>query len=158
MSTQPNQTDLSEIIADNFGANATYVESLLQRFRSDPSLVDESWRAYFGELLGDSAASDENGDAATAAASPTTTPNKADGNGATAATTTRAAGPMKAATQSAATAAPAPAPNAAPAATAAQPAAAPSDAAPIRGAALKIVENMETSLSVPTATSNRQVP
>nr|MDQ3805350.1 multifunctional oxoglutarate decarboxylase/oxoglutarate dehydrogenase thiamine pyrophosphate-binding subunit/dihydrolipoyllysine-residue succinyltransferase subunit [Acidobacteriota bacterium] len=30
--------------------------------------------------------------------------------------------------------------------------------APIRGGALKIVENMETSLSVPTATSNRQVP
>ena len=32
------------------------------------------------------------------------------------------------------------------------------EAAPIRGAALKIVENMETSLTVPTATSNRQVP
>ncbi|MDQ3135277.1 MAG: multifunctional oxoglutarate decarboxylase/oxoglutarate dehydrogenase thiamine pyrophosphate-binding subunit/dihydrolipoyllysine-residue succinyltransferase subunit, partial [Acidobacteriota bacterium] len=64
---------------------------------------------------------------------------------------------MKAATQPVAAAAPAPAPDAAPAATTA-PAAAPSDAAPIRGAALKIVENMETSLSVPTATSNRQVP
>ncbi|MGB7922378.1 MAG: multifunctional oxoglutarate decarboxylase/oxoglutarate dehydrogenase thiamine pyrophosphate-binding subunit/dihydrolipoyllysine-residue succinyltransferase subunit, partial [Pyrinomonadaceae bacterium] len=33
-----------------------------------------------------------------------------------------------------------------------------SEAVPIRGAALKIVENMETSLSVPTATSNRRVP
>ena len=32
------------------------------------------------------------------------------------------------------------------------------EAAPIRGAALKIVENMETSLTVPTATSNRHVP
>ena len=32
------------------------------------------------------------------------------------------------------------------------------EATPIRGAALKIVENMETSLSVPTATSNRRVP
>ncbi|HVF56177.1 MAG TPA: multifunctional oxoglutarate decarboxylase/oxoglutarate dehydrogenase thiamine pyrophosphate-binding subunit/dihydrolipoyllysine-residue succinyltransferase subunit, partial [Pyrinomonadaceae bacterium] len=32
------------------------------------------------------------------------------------------------------------------------------DASPIRGGALKIVENMETSLTVPTATSNRQVP
>jgi 2-oxoglutarate dehydrogenase E1 component len=32
------------------------------------------------------------------------------------------------------------------------------EAQPIRGGALKIVENMETSLTVPTATSNRQVP
>ena len=29
---------------------------------------------------------------------------------------------------------------------------------PIRGAALKIVENMEASLSVPTATSQRRIP
>ena len=45
-------SDLSEIIAENFGANATYVEGLLGRFRSNPELVDESWRAYFTELLG----------------------------------------------------------------------------------------------------------
>ena len=56
MTTQRNQTDLSAFIADNFGANATYVESLLQRFRSDPALVDEAWRAYFTELLGAEAA------------------------------------------------------------------------------------------------------
>ncbi|HEV2764618.1 MAG TPA: multifunctional oxoglutarate decarboxylase/oxoglutarate dehydrogenase thiamine pyrophosphate-binding subunit/dihydrolipoyllysine-residue succinyltransferase subunit, partial [Pyrinomonadaceae bacterium] len=47
-------------------------------------------------------------------------------------------------------------------AQAARPAAAPlpadAEAQPIRGGALKIVENMETSLGVPTATSNRQVP
>src|SRR6187549_2170909 len=47
------KTDLSEVIAENFGANATYVEGLLSRFRSNPDLVDESWRAYFTELLGD---------------------------------------------------------------------------------------------------------
>src|SRR5918993_62159 len=46
-------TDLSALIAENFGANATYVEGLLSRFRSNPELVDESWRAYFSELLGD---------------------------------------------------------------------------------------------------------
>src|SRR2546422_5785832 len=50
--------ELSEIIAENFGANATYVEALLARFRSDPSLVDESWRAYFEELLGETAVSE----------------------------------------------------------------------------------------------------
>ena len=47
------RTDLSEIIAENFGANATYVEGLLSRFRSNPELVDESWRNYFAELLSD---------------------------------------------------------------------------------------------------------
>jgi 2-oxoglutarate dehydrogenase complex dehydrogenase (E1) component-like enzyme len=46
------KTDLSEFIAENFGANATYVETLLARWRSDPSLVDESWRTYFDELIG----------------------------------------------------------------------------------------------------------
>jgi 2-oxoglutarate dehydrogenase complex dehydrogenase (E1) component-like enzyme len=51
--SQPVRTDLSELIAENFGANATYVEGLLSRFRSNPELVDESWRAYFAELLGD---------------------------------------------------------------------------------------------------------
>ena len=34
----------------------------------------------------------------------------------------------------------------------------PVEAIPIRGAALKIVENMEASLSVPTATSQRRIP
>src|SRR5690349_24778148 len=62
MSSEPTtvQSDLSELIAENFGANATYVETLLARWRSDPSLVDESWRAYFEELVG------TNGDAAAA--------------------------------------------------------------------------------------------
>src|SRR5256885_12536068 len=50
--------ELSEIIAENFGPNATYVEVLLARFRRDPSLVDESWRAYFEELLGETAVSE----------------------------------------------------------------------------------------------------
>src|SRR5438876_10342216 len=50
--------ELSEIIAESFGANATYVEALLARFRSDPSLVDESWRAYFEELLGETPVSE----------------------------------------------------------------------------------------------------
>src|SRR5262245_13999299 len=32
------------------------------------------------------------------------------------------------------------------------------DAVPLRGAGARIVENMETSLGVPTATSNRTIP
>src|SRR5687767_11075597 len=53
---QNKKSDVSEIIAEEFGANATYVEGLLERFRSNPDLVDESWRAYFSELDGDLAA------------------------------------------------------------------------------------------------------
>src|SRR6266446_6541836 len=73
------KTDLSEFIAENFGANATYVETLLARWRTDPSLVDESWCTYFEELLGDSTANKapDNGRAVTLP--------QADGGGAAAA-------------------------------------------------------------------------
>ena len=131
MAQEQTKTELSEIIAENFGANATYVESLLARFRSDPSLVDESWRAYFEELLG-------NGQpAASAAQAPVQTVEtiKPGGDGRTAAA--------------------APAKKSKPAASAPEPG---REIIPIRGAALKIVENMEASLAVPTATSQRRIP
>ena len=53
--SQQNKPDLSQVIAEEFGANATYVEGLLERFRSNPELVDESWRSYFTELVGNGA-------------------------------------------------------------------------------------------------------
>jgi 2-oxoglutarate decarboxylase len=153
--SERQNNNLSEFIAENFGANATYVEGLLGRFRTDPSLVDESWRAYFTELLGGSTASapsaarteaPENGRATTAAQT------GGDGGGAstgTAATATGAATSAAAASapqlQSAA-ASPAPVIDGE------------AEAMPIRGGALKIVENMEASLAVPTATSNRRIP
>ncbi len=133
MAQQQAKTDFSELIAENFGANATYVETLLARFRSDPSLVDESWRAYFEELIGG------NGEAGPAAKTETATPKKSpasDGGGAVAKAKL-------------------------PATTKPEPAAqleAGAEAVPIRGAALKIVENMEASLAVPTATSQRRIP
>src|ERR1041384_8237349 len=93
MSSEPTtvRSDLSEIIAENFGANATYVETLLARFRSDPSLVDESWRTYFEELFG------SNGGAAPAAKSdPAATPVQPASDGAGApAQTQPAAKPQK---------------------------------------------------------------
>src|SRR5215211_2397897 len=127
--SQQRTPDLSQFIAEEFGANATYVEGLLERFRSNPELVDDSWRAYFSELT-------SNG----ATAVVTTT----DGDGG-AATPKASAAPA---------AAPAPAPAPAPE-TKAQPE---GEVLPIRGPALKIVENMESSLSVPTATSERRIP
>ncbi|HVF43715.1 MAG TPA: multifunctional oxoglutarate decarboxylase/oxoglutarate dehydrogenase thiamine pyrophosphate-binding subunit/dihydrolipoyllysine-residue succinyltransferase subunit, partial [Pyrinomonadaceae bacterium] len=169
MSEERNRVELSEIIAENFGANATYVEGLLNRYRSNPSLVDEAWRAYFAELLGEDAgdgagaSAGGNGSAATTASA---WPGSADGG-------QTSQPPQASETQTATAEATAQETPAQPSASAQQPAAqaAPSTATqasapaqsrgesqPIRGAALKIVENMETSLGVPTATSNRQVP
>jgi 2-oxoglutarate dehydrogenase E1 component len=129
LAQEQTKTELSEIIAENFGANATYVEALLARFHSDPSLVDESWRAYFEELLG-------NGQpAASAAQAPAKTIETTKPGGRTAAA--------------------APAKKSKPAASAPEPG---REIIPIRGAALKIVENMEASLAVPTATSQRRIP
>ena len=130
--SEQQKADFSEVIAEEFGANATYVQSLLERYRNNPELVDDSWRAYFTELLSDGAgAQSDNGRASSSIAT--------DGQ----------SGSTQAAT------APAVAPKPQPAV-----AAIPEDAeaTPIRGAALKIVENMEQSLSVPTATSQRRIP
>ena len=130
--SQQKKTDLSETIAEEFGANAEYVQTLLERFRSNPKLVDDSWQAYFNELTGDGAVS------------------QPSGNGAKALPLKRTGGSKKASVA----AAPAVEKKAAPS-TAVE-----ADAAVsvIRGPALKIVENMEASLSVPTATSERRIP
>jgi 2-oxoglutarate dehydrogenase E1 component len=114
--SQQSKPDLSQVIAEEFGANATYVEGMLERFRNNPELVDDSWRSYFTELMG-------------------------DGNGIKTVAPATAAAPALA---------PEPKPAPAP-----QPE---GEVIPIRGAAQKIVENMERSLSVPTATSERRIP
>ena len=121
------------MIAENFGANSSYVEGLLRRFRSDPALVDESWRAYFVELL----------DGADSAAKKVPERNRPTSS--TPAVDGAAAAPAHQQ------------PSDTPAAVTSASASS-DEATPIRGAALKIVENMRTSLTVPTATSNRQIP
>jgi multifunctional 2-oxoglutarate metabolism enzyme len=142
--SQQRRTDLSEMIAEEFGANAEYVQGLLERFRTNPDLVDDSWRSYFNEILGDGAA-----------AAPATV--QTSGNGVKAAVSetegdTRGDTGQRR-TETGAAAAPAPEPKP----VAARP---PDDAEvmPLRGPAAKIVENMERSLSVPTATSERRIP
>ncbi len=136
--------DLSEIIAEEFGANAEYVQGLLERFRTNPDLVDDSWQSYFNEILGDGAG-----------------PAPTSGNGAGAAVAEPAVEPRtEPATETRTVrketgAAAAPAPERKPVE-----ASLPADAeiVPLRGTALKIVENMESSLRVPTATSERRIP
>jgi 2-oxoglutarate dehydrogenase E1 component len=116
---------------DELGPNSGLVEELYQRYLENPNSVDEHWRAYFAD-----ASSPPNGGRAEAPIAPVPAPA-------------------------------APAPAAPPPAT---PTSAPAPARPgplvlegdepepLRGGAARTVENMEASLSVPTATSVRVVP
>jgi 2-oxoglutarate decarboxylase len=119
--------EIANIIANDFGGNATYVEDLLKQFRNNRSSVGDEWSAYFDNLLASNGAARVETHAA---------------NGAAAQPALKAE-PALAVEQK-------PAPQPAPAVSL-------GDKTPIRGAALKIVENMETSLTVPTATSIRQI-
>ena len=110
-------TNISEFIAESFGSNATYVEGLLERYKQDPKLVDESWQEYFSQLLDGRAPSD--GQPAEAQKVETASPPKS--------------------------------------AAVAVPLAPDTEPKPITGPAKKIVENMEQSLTVPTATSSRSI-
>ncbi|MBS1789605.1 MAG: multifunctional oxoglutarate decarboxylase/oxoglutarate dehydrogenase thiamine pyrophosphate-binding subunit/dihydrolipoyllysine-residue succinyltransferase subunit [Acidobacteria bacterium] len=120
--------EIANIISNEFGANSTYVEDLLRQFQYNPNSVGEEWGEYFHSLLGGNGAVKVEAQAAAAKAAPAP------------ATTQPASQPAaKSAAQVAPTAETA------------------GERMQIRGPALKIVENMETSLAVPTATSLRQV-
>jgi multifunctional 2-oxoglutarate metabolism enzyme len=162
------QTSQENPLAD-FGPNEWIVDDMYQRYLADPASVDTAWHEFFAdykpavESVGNNAA--------------TPPPTAASSAPATAATTSVAAKPAQPtapapAADGGAPAAAAPAaPKAAAAAPAkataakAAPAKAPAPAAaadthttPIRGVAARIVQNMDASLSVPTATSVRAVP
>ncbi len=113
-------SNLSAFIKESFGSNATYVEGLLERYKTDPKLVDESWQTYFADLLNGGTPQAETRPVASvpvaAASVPTVEPKKAT--------------PLPADTEP----------------------------KPLTGVAKKIVENMEQSLTVPTATSFRNIP
>lgn len=118
-----SQINVSEYIAEHFGANASYVENLLNRYKSDPSLVDESWRDFFSDLLS-KASSLDNGQGVFTKEAKVESKN-----------------PVLAQNQSASIVI-----------------GADVEVKPITGAAKRIVENMEKSLTVPTATSFRVIP
>jgi len=114
-----NTTNLTEFIKESFGSNATYVEGLLTRYKTDPKLVDEAWQEYFSDLLAGGKPAAEQAETRAVASVPLE---------------------QKASPKKPAAAVP------------------PGNAKPITGPAKKIVENMEQSLAVPTATSYRTVP
>jgi multifunctional 2-oxoglutarate metabolism enzyme len=157
--TEQSTSDPNPAQGADFGANEWLVEEMYERYLADPKSVDAAWHDFFADYR---------------PAKPANVNANASANG-----TPAAAAPAPA---SAAPAPPAPAPSqttAAPA-TPTTPASAPTGATPspapaparaesapstrteqtstLRGAAARVVTNMQTSLTVPTATSVRSVP
>jgi 2-oxoglutarate decarboxylase len=153
VSTQ--QTSQDNPLAD-FGPNEWIVDEMYQRYLADPTSVDPAWHDFFADYKpATSQGSIVTPDEATAA-NATATAAKAGTDAPAAATVA----PAKPVTPPAAKPAPAAAPVAKPAAKPAASAQAPAGAKTVtlRGVAGKIVQNMEASLQVPTATSVRSVP
>jgi multifunctional 2-oxoglutarate metabolism enzyme len=114
----------------SFGPNAWLVDDMYDRFLADPASVSESWREFFADYR--------------PAPVPAPPPAPQAPTPAPPATSDRPAGAAL--------------PVAAAPAPASAVAAANEEATPLRGAASRIVANMEASLAVPTATSVRTVP
>src|SRR5690349_15853139 len=151
VSTQ--QTSQDNPLAD-FGPNEWIVDEMYQRYLADPTSVDPAWHDFFADYKpATSQGSIVTPDEATAA-NATATAAKAGTDAPAAATVA----PAKSVTPPVAAkpAAPAAKPAAKPAAAVEAPAGA--KTVILRGVAGKIVQNMEASLQVPTATSVRAVP
>jgi 2-oxoglutarate dehydrogenase E1 component len=153
----PTQPDEQTGQPTDFGANEWLVYEIHQQYLKDPDSVSPEWREFLVDY-------DPNADTGTPAAS-----NGSNGH-APAASAPAAAAPVAAPAPPAPVPAPVPAPApvaaapAKPAAPAAKPAAPAAPLAagdtttPLKGAASRVVANMESSLSIPTATSVRAVP
>src|SRR6266540_6653295 len=127
MATTKPDLDIVQELVTEFGENAGYVVELLSRYRVNPASVDEEWRAFFREHIGE----------AEPAAPPARPPEM----------------PAPSPALAAAPSAPEPAQPRAPRALREG-----EETEPLRGAALRVAENMEESLHVPAATSQRQIP
>ncbi|MEV0153149.1 multifunctional oxoglutarate decarboxylase/oxoglutarate dehydrogenase thiamine pyrophosphate-binding subunit/dihydrolipoyllysine-residue succinyltransferase subunit [Micromonospora sp. NPDC050686] len=171
MSTQ--QTSQENPLA-GFGPNEWIVEEMYQRYLNDPTSVDSAWHEFFADYRpapgaatprpADGqpapAAKPEPAEQQEAVASVAQAPAAAPAPAAKpAAAPAPKAAPEKKAAPAKPAAKPAPAAKAAPAKPAAKaPTASAAGTTPLRGVAAKIVQNMDASLAVPTATSVRSVP
>ena len=131
-------------VTQSYGANIAFIEELYEKFRTNPEAVSPSWREFFQDyqpVLDEDLEELHGGQTAVAAPVPA------------------AAGAAAAPAQPQPVQPPRPVPAPAPARpTPVPPPASAGTAVPLRGAASKIVANMETSLTVPTATSVRNIP
>ncbi|MCU1594851.1 MAG: 2-oxoglutarate dehydrogenase, subunit, partial [Frankiales bacterium] len=138
MSTQTGQQS-------DFGANDWYIQELYEDYLKDPGSVGETWQEYFATNTPAA-----NGSSAAEPAAPPAAPAPAPA--------AAASPPAPAAAPAPPAAPPAPAAPAPAAAKPEVPVAATATTSPLKGAAARVVTNMESSLEVPTATSVRAVP
>ncbi|HET7437584.1 MAG TPA: multifunctional oxoglutarate decarboxylase/oxoglutarate dehydrogenase thiamine pyrophosphate-binding subunit/dihydrolipoyllysine-residue succinyltransferase subunit [Thermoanaerobaculia bacterium] len=127
-----------------FGANIAFIEELYERFRLDPQSVSLSWREFFADYepqAGEEEPEEEIEQRVAAA-----TRGGVERRAPSPAVVTKPAGEAP----TAPTAVPPPRPTPVPSPS--------GNVVPLRGAASKIVANMESSLTVPTATSIRNIP
>jgi len=115
-------------VTSSYGANIAFIEELYEKYRSNPDAVSATWREFFRDY--DPQVEEEEEQVVAVASGGGQAPS------------------------------PVPPPPVRAAEPAPRPTAVPSDrnAVPLRGAASKIVQNMEASLGVPTATSIRNIP
>ena len=157
---------MTSILPDDptLGPNSWLVDEMRDQYNENPASVSESWRAYFqghagrnGGVRASSAAtvaSAMNGShSAAVVETPTTAISAPAAVAVLAAPVPVNAVPVNAAPVN-------PAPNKATTVKATPPPAIPAggETSPMRGVASKIVQNMEASLDVPTATSVRDIP
>jgi 2-oxoglutarate decarboxylase len=150
VSTQPGQQT-------DFGANEWLVYEIHQQYLKDPQSVSEAWREFLSDYDPSAADGGTNGGStapAAAAPAPAAPPAPAPAPAAPAAPKEQAPQPSAAPTPEKVPA-PAAAPKTKPVAPTAGEGA---QTSPLKGAAARVVTNMEASLSVPTATSVRSVP
>jgi 2-oxoglutarate decarboxylase len=132
---------LLDTLVDQFGGNYVFVLDLLEQYRLDPRTVDPSWKEYFDRLNGLAATAPAA--PAPAAAAPAPAPSEPAARTAEVSIVPRPATDVRRAESKDLTI----------------PTILPGDiAVPIRGGAMRIVENMEASLHIPTATSVRMMP
>ncbi|MEM9999074.1 MAG: hypothetical protein AAF809_15330, partial [Bacteroidota bacterium] len=121
----------------NFGFNSGYVDDIYAQYLDDPNSVSESWREFFADYDPSPTFIGANPNKAAASApapTPAPVPTAPSGDGAT----KEAVAPARPQID-------VPVPDGA-------------DVTKLRGVPAKIVENMEASLSIPTATSVRTIP
>jgi len=159
----------------DFGTNQWLVEDMYEQFQADPSSVDASWAEFFrngGAPSGSNGTTPAASTTTTAPASSTPKPTPAEGSQSGVPESTSAVDAPKKVEADPAPATPAAekvaqeaAQQPAAPAPATKTAAAPSPTDPgevdkvvLKGAAARTAQNMDTSLTVPTATSVRSVP
>src|SRR5215207_503999 len=131
-----------------FGANIAFIEELYEKYRTDPQSVSASWREFFEDYEPQLAEEDQEELVEQRVAAVAGGASGFSSSVISAPAVATPGGLKPAAPPAPAPAAPRPTPVPSPAGT----------PVALRGAASKIVSNMETSLTVPTATSVRNIP